>query len=60
MGAHVELHLLSKIIDDGELKDVLDEGITVDMFGQPEARLGPGGQEVPHGSIPGAIKPIVS
>jgi replicative DNA helicase len=39
MGAHVELHLLSKIIDDGELKDVLDEGITVDMFGQPEARM---------------------
>ena len=39
MPAHVELHLLSKIIHYGELKEALEEGITVDTFGQPEARM---------------------
>ena len=38
MPAHVELHLLSKLIQYTEMKVVLEEGITADTFGQPEAR----------------------
>lgn len=38
MPAHVELHLLSKLIDTGEMKTVLEEGISIDTFGNPDAR----------------------
>ena len=36
--AHIELQLLSSLIEYGEMKTVIEEGITVDIFSQPEAR----------------------
>lgn len=38
MSAHIELHLLSKLIHTGDMKTVLEAGINSDIFGQLEAR----------------------
>lgn len=38
MAAHIELQLLSSLIEFGDMKTVLEEGITIDFFSQPEAR----------------------
>jgi replicative DNA helicase len=38
MAAHVELQLMAKVIEESNLSTVLEEGITLDTFGNPEAR----------------------
>ena len=38
MPSHIEYQLIAKVIDDGDLRTVIDEGITEDYFGVIEAR----------------------
>lgn len=40
MPAHEELRLIAKIVDSGELRSVIDAGITLDNFTTPEGHLG--------------------